>query len=107
VQFEGVPEEIRNVLLGVGLMDIGGEKSMMEIDDSVIDACRGSREFCAELIERARDLAQNIKDNGASFEETWAGFMALGQVVNSIKLGSYPLLAYVMTEQVFKDDEAG
>lgn len=107
MEYEDVPEPIRQVLFSVGLMDIGAGKSMMELDDSAIDACRESREFCAEVIAKARALAQNIKDNGGSFEMTWAGFMALCETVPSVKLGSYVLLAYLLTEQVFQDVEAG
>jgi hypothetical protein len=105
-EWDGVPEDIREKMFKVGLMDVGAGKSFMEIDDETVESCRNSKKFCGEVVEYARALAQNIKDNGADFEETWAAFMALSTMVESISKGSYVLFAYLMAEQVF-GDEAG
>jgi glutamate dehydrogenase/leucine dehydrogenase len=102
-EFEGVPEGIRQEMLNIGLLDMGGGKTCMEVDETVVDACRDSREYCEAVIRKTRALAQNIKDNGADFETTWAGFMALAQTVDSVKRGSYVLFAYLMAERAFQD----
>jgi hypothetical protein len=102
-EFVGVDPDLRKQMLDIGLIDCGDGKSFMDIPDETVAACRGSRDYCAELVRKARALAKNIKDNGADFETTWAGFMALGVTIDSIKRGSYPLLAYMLTEEVFRE----
>jgi hypothetical protein len=99
--FVDVDDAMREKMIQAGLVDVGGGKSRMEIDDETVEACRDSREFCAAVIRKARAVAQNVKDNGADFETTWAGLIALNQVVDSISRGSYPMLAYLLTEEVF------
>jgi hypothetical protein len=100
-QFKDIPEHIREKL-PPELSDAGGGKSAMAVNSEMVDACHGARDYVAGVVEKARALAQNIKDNGASFDEAWAGFISLTHAVGPIDKESAPvLLAYVLTEEVW------
>jgi hypothetical protein len=103
-EFADLSPEYREKALKAGLIDMGDGKSAMAIDDDVIEACRGSREYVDEVLEKSRVLIRNIKDNGSNLEECWAAFMALSEGVEAVKKGSRVLLSYVLAKQVFDED---
>jgi hypothetical protein len=100
-EFADVPDDLR-AFLPEELMDMGGGKAAMPIDEEMVKACRNARDYSSEIMEKALALARNIKDNGADFAETWAALMALSKKLDQFGPEQAPiLLAYLVAEQVF------
>lgn len=100
--WEEIPTYLKD-MFPPGLSDMGSGKSMLEIDDAMIDACRESEEYCGEVYRRALALVENIKDNGGDFIGAWAAFMVLARKVQSISAHPYEMFAYVLARQVFDE----
>jgi hypothetical protein len=100
-EFEGVPEEIRK-LIPREVMDVGGGKAMMIIDDEMVEACRQSRDQFEEVLRKAIDMSQNIKDNGADFDESWASFLVLSKHIDSLSAAASVTLAFLLTKLVWE-----
>jgi hypothetical protein len=101
--FEDVPEDLKK-LFPPGLCDIGG-KSVLEMDDRVVQICREEHEYYAKVLEKSIALAENIKLNGSDFEETWAGMLVLGRKLTAIGGWAAPItLAYVLSALAFPEE---
>lgn len=106
MQYEDLSEEQRK-LIPPGVFDLGGGKSVVEVDDEMVQACREGREFCSQVFERGVDLAKNIKMNGADFDEAWAGLMQMTSTFGLFQgQKAAIMLAYVFT-RLAQDGEAG
>lgn len=108
-QYDGQPERVRRILGQVeGLSDIGGGKSVLEVDDELVDRCRAAHEFTADAIRRSIAMVQNMKDNGnEDFDEAWAAFIQVSKTLPTLHDGAFVLLCFLITEQVYGAGQAG